>query len=207
MKVNAISKQKLVQLIQGLSRVRKQPITVQRYEKIANQLSYPSLLEIEKLFGSWNALLKEAGLANAQQLASLKFSSSRPKTRTKSIWSAAQSFSFYKDQKGSHVSIKEYAELRNRHPEMMSPSTICNHFGKWKEAVTHHGLSSTRQYTLEECFQALQQASEECDTRFNSAQYLKWTHGKKVPSLGTIVSRFSNWSSAQNALKEWQNQN
>lgn len=205
MKGNTITKQKLIQLIQALSRMRKQPINLKHYEKIAEQLSYPSLDKIEKLFGSWDVLLEEAGFDNPSQSSSLKNRSYTSKI--KSSWSTAQSFSFYKDQKGMYVSIKEYAELRSRHPEMISSSTICNHFGTWKEAVTHHGLSSTRQFTLEECFQALQQASEECVPKFNSTQYLKWSDGKNVPSLGTIVKRFSTWSSAKNALREWRNQN
>lgn len=194
-------RQRLIELIQGIYQLRQQPMDANRYKEIAAQLSFPSLTQIEQVFGSWDALLQAANLPVKDNLTN---QTRRPYTnRTRSIWSAEQSFSFYEEQRGKYISIREYKELRQHHPEMISPSTINYQYGSWKQAVQHHGLISTKQFTHEEYLTALNTVYEKSPETFNSNTYTLWSKGKRAPSLTSIFVHFKSWEAASTALMEW----
>ncbi len=194
--------EKIIRLIQGLHQMHHSPMKATHYQKLAAQLPYPSLEEINARFGSWAHLLETAGIVKASHLSTKdRMTLNRPAAvkRTKR-WSIEESVAFYVAQKGTNMTIRAYTELRDLHSEMLSANTIIRRFGTWKNALAHFDLTSNGFFTDQDCLEALKQAAETHGPLLTSQQYAKWARAHQAPSLTLLIERFSSWREALRRL-------
>lgn len=194
--------EKIIRLIQGLHQMHHSPMKATHYQKLAAQLPYPSLEEINARFGSWTQLLERAGIIDATRLSSkeqLVLNRPAPVKRA-NRWTIEESVAFYIAQKGTNMTIRSYTELRDLHTEMMSANTIIRRFGTWKNALTHFHLTSNGFFSDQDCLEALKQAAETHGPLLTSQQYAKWARAHHAPSLTLLIERFSSWREALRRL-------
>ncbi|MGI1805470.1 homing endonuclease associated repeat-containing protein [Exiguobacterium sp. TDN 0502] len=194
--------EKIIRLIQGLHQMHHSPMKATHYQKLAAQLPYPSLEEINARFGSWTQLLERAGIIDATRLSSkeqLVLNRPAPVKRA-NRWTIEESVAFYVAQKGTNMTIRSYTELRDLHTEMMSANTIIRRFGTWKNALTHFHLTSNGIFSDQDCLEALKQAAETHGPLLTSQQYAKWARAHHAPSLTLLIERFSSWREALRRL-------
>ena len=65
------NKEQIIELVKGLHLIHNGIMKASHYDKLASNLPYPTLSQINSLFGSWSNLLLEAGIVTSNNLMSL----------------------------------------------------------------------------------------------------------------------------------------
>lgn len=207
-KDDLIQKKKIILLIQGLHQIHKRPMHVKHYEKLLKFLPYPTVEEINRLFGSWTNLLIEAEVLESlsiEDIETFDFKNRTLKEIGLKKMSVDESLHFCSSIIGSKFSVKEYSEIRKQHPYMKSSGTIIVHYGTWQKALSTCGMIAKGHYSDQDCINALKQAYDDLNTKgnlFNSVNYSVWSKENNQPTLTTIVVRFSGWNNAVKIMKE-----
>lgn len=176
------------------------------YNKLATNLPYPPLSEINSLFGSWSTLLLAANIITPTNLKSLPNLDNIvvKKHRIKKS-SVEDSLKLCSNKHGDRFTIKDYTEVRKNNPKMLSVNSILYHYGTWKNALQLHGYTSTRSFTDDDCLLAVEKAIVDMNTTvfyISSTMYVNWIkEHPEHPSLTTLITRFGSWNNTLNVLK------
>lgn len=200
----SVQKEKLIHLIQVLQRLHTKPMKATYYITLTKFLPYPSFEEVIQLFGSWNNFLNESGIVKVSikpEKKAIPCSSKEKSISIRNKLSIEESLHLCSKKIGPSFTVRQYAELRKKHPSMMSASNITHHYGSWKQALTYHEYFSGDAQSKTNCLKALQSACLDLNTcNLTITQYRKWLRDNVGPSVAMIKLRFGNWKNALASL-------
>ena len=200
------NKEKIIELVKGLHLIHNGIMKASHYDKLASNLPYPTLSQINSLFGSWSNLLLEAGIVTSDSLMSLpNLDNTTIKKQRLKNFSVEDSLRLCSNTFGNRFTIKDYTKVRKQNPKMLSINSILYHYGTWKNALQMHGYNSTRSFTNDDCLIAVEKAILDMNTtafHISSTMYVNWLkEHPEHPSLTTLIARFGSWSNTLNLLK------